>query len=179
MFNGLAVLSLMLLLATSALLARSFFYEDQIAIRSTFYFRALSSWGGLELYLEPHFQKGIWAPAFEAQRFRQRDWGAVKYPRAYWTLGHDGHRLLGFEYGSTFAPAGWFEPEKRERALVVPDLALLILLLILPLMWLRRLMRTSAHGRTGLCKNCGYDLTGNVSGICPECGTPISKRILL
>jgi len=24
-----------------------------------------------------------------------------------------------------------------------------------------------------LCKGCGYDLTGNVSGICSECGRPI------
>ena len=22
----------------------------------------------------------------------------------------------------------------------------------------------------GLCPACGYDLTGNVSGVCPECG---------
>lgn len=25
----------------------------------------------------------------------------------------------------------------------------------------------------GYCQNCGYDLTGNVSGICPECGRAI------
>jgi len=25
----------------------------------------------------------------------------------------------------------------------------------------------------GHCQTCGYDLTGNVSGRCPECGTPI------
>ena len=25
--------------------------------------------------------------------------------------------------------------------------------------------------RRGLCVRCGYDLTGNVSGTCPECGT--------
>ena len=25
------------------------------------------------------------------------------------------------------------------------------------------------------CSNCGYDLTGNVSGICPECGRPIER----
>lgn len=25
------------------------------------------------------------------------------------------------------------------------------------------------------CVSCGYDLTGNVSGICPECGTPVGK----
>ena len=23
----------------------------------------------------------------------------------------------------------------------------------------------------GQCATCGYDLTGNVSGVCPECGT--------
>src|ERR1044071_4354945 len=26
------------------------------------------------------------------------------------------------------------------------------------------------------CPNCGYDLTGNISGICPECGTEIHAR---
>ena len=25
--------------------------------------------------------------------------------------------------------------------------------------------------RLGLCLNCTYDLTGNESGVCPECGT--------
>ncbi len=24
----------------------------------------------------------------------------------------------------------------------------------------------------GHCQSCGYNLTGNLSGICPECGTP-------
>lgn len=28
----------------------------------------------------------------------------------------------------------------------------------------------------GLCQGCGYDLTGNVSGRCPECGATISSR---
>jgi uncharacterized RDD family membrane protein YckC len=26
-----------------------------------------------------------------------------------------------------------------------------------------------------LCTGCGYNLTGNVSGICPECGTPVPR----
>lgn len=26
----------------------------------------------------------------------------------------------------------------------------------------------------GLCRRCRYDLTGNASGVCPECGTPIT-----
>ena len=27
-----------------------------------------------------------------------------------------------------------------------------------------------------LCKTCGYDLTGNISGVCPECGTPLPPQ---
>jgi hypothetical protein len=29
----------------------------------------------------------------------------------------------------------------------------------------------------GLCVCCGYDLTGNVSGRCPECGTAVAKAL--
>ena len=29
-----------------------------------------------------------------------------------------------------------------------------------------------------LCKQCGYNLTGNVSGICSECGRPIERTQL-
>jgi hypothetical protein len=28
----------------------------------------------------------------------------------------------------------------------------------------------------GHCPNCGYDLTGNVSGVCPECGEKVTLR---
>ncbi len=36
---------------------------------------------------------------------------------------------------------------------------------VLLLSWPRR--------RPGTCRRCGYDLTGNVSGVCPECGTKV------
>jgi hypothetical protein len=29
--------------------------------------------------------------------------------------------------------------------------------------------------RNKLCLTCGYDLTGNVSGVCPECGTAVEE----
>jgi hypothetical protein len=29
--------------------------------------------------------------------------------------------------------------------------------------------------RKGRCLNCGYDLTGNVSGVCPECGIEVKQ----
>jgi hypothetical protein len=35
-------------------------------------------------------------------------------------------------------------------------------------------VRRRARGR---CRSCDYDLTGNVSGVCPECGTAVSPRL--
>jgi ABC-type ATPase with predicted acetyltransferase domain len=50
------------------------------------------------------------------------------------------------------------------------------ILTLLPLVWLyglhwrdRRAQRIAA----GRCATCGYSLTGNLSGICPECGTRV------
>ena len=33
----------------------------------------------------------------------------------------------------------------------------------------------SRRARRGHCERCGYNLAGNVSGICPECGTAIES----
>lgn len=80
--------------------------------------------------------------------------------------------------------AGWVDA-RANSALAVPDqlrrhyevwLAvpfwfLALLFGVLPLTFAaRRLVRR----RRGLhdCRQCGYNLTGNTSGICPECGTP-------
>ena len=30
--------------------------------------------------------------------------------------------------------------------------------------------------RPGYCQKCGYSLTGNTSGVCPECGTAIGHK---
>jgi hypothetical protein len=55
----------------------------------------------------------------------------------------------------------------------VPDWFLLLLFSALPL---GRAWRYLARRRraAGQCAACGYDLTGNVTGVCPECGTPAS-----
>jgi len=34
-------------------------------------------------------------------------------------------------------------------------------------------LKSFRQGPPGCCSKCRYDLTGNVSGICPECGEPI------
>lgn len=35
-----------------------------------------------------------------------------------------------------------------------------------------RMARKASHP-AGCCKGCGYNLTGNVSGVCPECGLAV------
>jgi len=37
--------------------------------------------------------------------------------------------------------------------------------------------RKTARVTPGLCRECRYNLTGNTSGICPECGTPIPDEV--
>jgi len=39
------------------------------------------------------------------------------------------------------------------------------------------LRRVAKHRRPGHCHSCGYDLTGNTSGKCPECGEPVPARL--
>ena len=60
--------------------------------------------------------------------------------------------------------------------LVIGALILGVALLIVTLapaavlLWRHRPRRPPGH-----CGQCGYDLTGNVSGRCPECGSPIQR----
>ncbi|MCG8403573.1 MAG: hypothetical protein MI923_00100 [Phycisphaerales bacterium] len=54
--------------------------------------------------------------------------------------------------------------------------------LFLPIGWFLTMLlwwidyRPTAALPSGLCATCGYNLTGNASGICPECGTPIPDK---
>ena len=43
-----------------------------------------------------------------------------------------------------------------------------------PAFWLRDRITRRRRMRTGLCRSCGYNLTGNTSGVCPECGAAIT-----
>lgn len=77
---------------------------------------------------------------------------------ARWELPHT-------EYNAQSTIGVWSE-------LVIP-LWFLTLASALPLAWL--LWRRRRRPRPGVCGKCAYDLTGNVSGVCPECGTPIAR----
>jgi hypothetical protein len=45
---------------------------------------------------------------------------------------------------------------------------------VVPLMWFT--LRSRRFTGPGRCPTCGYNVTGNTSGVCPECGTPTPQR---
>jgi hypothetical protein len=47
---------------------------------------------------------------------------------------------------------------------------------VLPAWYCLSAWRRSRLARPGLCRNCRYDLTGNTSGVCPECGTAVEGK---
>jgi hypothetical protein len=52
-----------------------------------------------------------------------------------------------------------------------------VLLCVVPsFILIRRVRRTRRWAATGRCVQCGYNLTGNVSGICPECGAALKSE---
>jgi len=80
----------------------------------------------------------------------------------------------GQAFGTTreFIGVGWFTGERSDYPLTMVMVRYWLLAAVLglwPLTTLVRL-RIRRRRRAGTCRGCGYNLTGNVSGVCPECG---------
>ncbi len=74
---------------------------------------------------------------------------------------------------SHFWQAFWWHPRMPTNDRVFVPLSWIMGLLAV----VRGLVRPRPATTAGRCARCGYNLTGNVSGTCPECGTPISKQL--
>ncbi len=105
-----------------------------------------------------------------------------------------GKRITGVQVVDrvTLRPIGFGRSFKRNLPLL-PFLAIFPILLLIPglllakghrwgdkwanttVIWRRYRFRLPFDQRGLLCMNCGYNLTGNTSGRCPECGTPIPE----
>ena len=84
-------------------------------------------------------------------------------------------RLAGFQLTTGIRPDPR-DPNRRHRlTLVVPLWFVALLTAIAPARAVTRYIRQRRRGLDAprLCRTCSYDLTGNVSGVCPECGTRI------
>jgi len=113
------------------------------------------------------------------------DWPrAGRHPKMRCDLAEACHRAIAGK-GVVCARCPWIDFGVGERcqlvnprnsparmwALLIPIwLPFILLAAPLAFLWLSRPRTPPGH-----CRKCGYDLTGNVSGRCPECGTPVQR----
>jgi hypothetical protein len=73
---------------------------------------------------------------------------------------------------------GWAGDATRQRVFVVPGWSLVLFFVggVLVLFMSGNRNANARHKGVHPCMTCGYCLTGNVSGLCPECGTPIPEE---
>lgn len=84
------------------------------------------------------------------------------------TTAPDGSQIVT-HYVQSYAPT---------HSLEVSYFLIVLITAVLPTAWLicfSRPARRRRLKRQGRCLICGYDLAGNASGVCPECGTPIPQ----
>jgi len=138
----------------------------------------------LKLYsgtLELSHRNPVGAPEQEVQAMR-----AGRTPRAErWETDmvfvFVGHSLGPGWFGANKRDDGtseWFAGNWQQDTIVRLRLwAVMLVTAPYPLLWfVRGPLRRRRWAATGRCTCCGYDLTGNVTGMCPECGRSLSSR---
>jgi hypothetical protein len=176
--NMLTALSLLLCLATVALWVQSYLAIHQIATVAPLHASGVVWWDGtLYIYSALAFQ-GEFAPV--GMRVRGPVDDALD-PSSRWPY--------GFPLGNSNHDV-WFDREMHGKVwrgieLPLPRLAWIFGLYPLGrvidrgLIRMRRQLDDRRRARSGrpLCRSCSYDLTGNISGVCPECGKSIQKPV--
>jgi len=90
-------------------------------------------------------------------------------PGSTWGMSLASHRFMGVKYVAHANSWGYRMVHFRISLWVLATL-----LAAYPAVALARgPLRRHRRRRKGLCLKCGYNLTGNVSGVCPECGHEI------
>jgi hypothetical protein len=190
-------LSLLLCLAVVVMWVRSCFKEDAVQVSKQSMmglwheeetWQAWSGWGGLSLCWGRNGGDLMTQKDADAVRARTQSDGRWHYHFVQWQWGpmygdgsfsRGGRRTyLGFGFDShNYLQQGPPPVVQQFVMLVVPWPALAAPLAVAPGLragraWLRR----RRLRRVGHCKTCGYDLRGNASGVCPECGA-VAPRV--
>jgi hypothetical protein len=163
-FNGLAVVSLVLGVAMVVLWARGrqAIWESQLSFGQRHYVIVFCEGRIGFLELPPGVWSSLMGSPHNSQRFLS--FSVTNREARAITTRIQLQRLQAIESIRGYLDMyGW-----RVSRLAATFLAVTALLLLVR--W------TCAHRPLpGFCHRCSYDLTANVSGVCPECGTPISN----
>jgi hypothetical protein len=174
LLNFAAATSLLLCIATAAAWVRSYKYSDA--------FHCLLEPAGRKVFLDVRAQSGD--IRFVVSGFFRKD-----TPRL------DGGPLWSFEY-TAYPPRGigtdwpfyeegsagfgwvWQHDDGtgyRISAVSVPAWLVAFFTVVLPCVWIRPSVWIRPVNRL-FCRSCSYNLTGNTSRVCPECGTPVTSK---
>ena len=123
---------------------------------------------------------GLWAGT-TTQTWTIWRWGnepqphAARIGRGMIVIEHSPPPIPFSDMGNALVPSLISQPWIVDRSIRLPALASIFL--VLPLIWVSTLTYSRLQRRNRLahklCPKCGYNLTGNTSGVCPECGRSI------
>jgi hypothetical protein len=166
-FHALTTLSLLLCVGCLGESVRSFFAADGIGLNDNDRAGTVvmaADHGGLS-FVRIREPLGLthWRGPFRRIRM------GTRAPRTYFPPGPYTHRFAGFGWGHLQAGG------LRIWCGTVPLPVVGAIFGVLPTGRLIAIRRARHKRRAGHCASCSYDLTGNVSGVCPECGVKIAK----
>jgi hypothetical protein len=121
---------------------------------------SMRSWG----LVGSHSLSGVFRPSTKFLGFGWR-----RYDQVVWPYSENATAppviFAGFPLSGTTATF-------RYREIDVPIWLFIIAFSVAPSIRVYRFVRELRQPKPNECVECGYDLTGNVSGKCPECGQP-------
>jgi len=158
LFTFCSVVSLLIGLGTAGMWVRSHFRMHGVHVSSgPFWFGVMTNENRIEFFGWDIREGGISASLIGMPPRVWTDYPVREGPEwRWWNLGF-GRERGGMTPGYSYYIPYWF---------------ICAVAGILPVVWLRRRGRL----REGHCPACHYDLTGNVSGVCPECGAAVAGK---
>jgi hypothetical protein len=180
LFTVLSFLSLLLCTATIASWARSYLCIDYMRYTGHQDRLIVLNGDGEVHFLLMRFQVSWFEIVLTHRVFHNEDLeigGTLAY--SVYTLGNDGVSLPVGEM-SVWMPRFQREQNQTSSAgtydglwLSFPHWMPACLFALSPALYARGIYRRRSNMKRGLCPTCSYNLTGNTSGVCPECGNAI------
>ena len=152
LFTLASLLSLLLCVATAFVWARSYRYEDAFPLDESH--QVIVSRGGIELQLSYRTTPGF------------------PFHVSHWSRSPAVSDLAHFRYLHESPAVFFLAPTTTIDCPIWVPVAVFI---VHPTLWLIRRWMLRRRWKSNMCPICSYNLTGNTSGVCPECGTAIPQ----
>jgi hypothetical protein len=170
LFNFAAVVSLVLCVATMAMLVRSYVVSDTLKWQSkpdpgVNSVSVISDRGGMVVW---RMRENLAASEDRFSWTRRDPEGYLAYSIGNRRRVGIQHQLLGFGYLKD-VPLSFFLYTSSSSAVFAPHWAVLLVTATGPLFWLRSRAKFWSRRRRHQCLSCGYDLRATPDR-CPECG---------